>query len=214
MPLTHAQELLQRAVLKIGLTHKKKRMSIHELILAAKRQSENDRRKNDPMYKLYMESKKFEMKLDARDNAPLRPVPLAQFREFQAKSKKLCDITPYASSSEDEASGSEADEVDDDSGERRTIEIKRDPSQQAQRRVQLEQGRRRLAAARGRALCPDVLDSSAAARGEVQQVHACKVPFLFVPQFASLYPLLPCKIVPSCGLSAQNRARRGWIGSS
>lgn len=180
MPLTHAQDLLQRAVQKISLDNKKKRMSMHDLISAAKRQSESDKRKHDPMYKLYMESKTFEMKLDAHDNAPLRPVPIAQFREFTAKSKKLCDITPYASSSEDETSDSEVDEVDDDSGERRKIEIKRDPSQQAQRLVQLEQGRRRLAAARGRALCPDALDSSAAARGEMQQVHACKVSFLFV----------------------------------
>jgi len=174
---THAQEILQRAARTIHAG--KKRMTVADLIIAAKRQAENEKRRNSQMYKTWFANKKVERMLDAENNEPLRSAPLVQFREFPNRSRKLCDISPYASSSEDETSGNESETDTEGAFPGRggvKVEIKRDPEQHRLREMELEEGRRRLAAARGRRkMQPDVDANQADGDDEAPEFCVSKV---------------------------------------
>ena len=184
---SHAQEVWHRAMKKFGSG--KRKMTVHELIIAAKRQAESEKRRHNPMYKTWITNKNIETLLTAENNEPLRSVPNLQFREFPMKGKKIRDISPYASSSEEETSGneSEADSEAVDSADgglkiEPKVEIKRDPEQQKQREMELEEGRRRLAAARGRRkMKPDVDANQADADDEATEFRVIKVIFLLGP---------------------------------
>ena len=121
--------------------------NIGDVVKIALRQKQNEWRKQQPMYKTYASRKSMELSVDAEDNAPLRLAPRHQ--EFRmSRNPRVCELLAISSDSSD---GDASEETSDEDGEGRDTPAPRPMVQLGipQRPSPLDEGRARIAAARG-----------------------------------------------------------------